>query len=193
MRSRTALAGMMVALLGASPALAHVGAGGTSSLAAGLAHPLAGLDHMTAMVAVGLWAGLVGGRQVWLWPATFVATMLAGAALGLSGFALPFVEPAIAASVVVLGILAAMALKAPWWAGAVPIALFALAHGHAHGTELGGANAGGYMAGFALSTAFLHATGIGIALLGVRYAGALPVRLAGAATAAAGVVMLIAR
>ena len=177
--------------LAASPAYAHVGAGPVQSFQSGVLHPLGGLDHMAAMVAVGLWAAINGGRKVWIWPVAFVVTMLAGAGLGFAGVGLPYVEPAIAASVIILGILAALALKAPTAVGAVLIALFAVAHGQAHGTELGEAAAGAYMTGFAFATAALHGVGIVIALVGTRIAGMTPARVAGAATALAGVSLLI--
>jgi len=153
-------------ILGASPALAHVGHGATESFAVGLAHPLGGLDHIAVMIAVGLWAALKGGRALWLWPVTFVGMMLIGGALGMSHIDLPFVEPAILASVVALGLMVALAVDLPVAAGAAIIAVFAVFHGHAHGSEVAD-NVGGieYMAGFAIATATLHLTGIGFARL----------------------------
>lgn len=151
--------------LGASPALAHVGVGSTASFAAGVAHPLSGFDHMAVMIAVGLWAALKGGRALWMWPCAFVGVMLIGGALGMMHVPVPFVEPGILASVVALGLLVALAVDLPVWLGAVVIAVFALLHGHAHGSEVA-ENVGGieYMAGFALATATLHLIGIGFAL-----------------------------
>ncbi|MBN9243704.1 MAG: HupE/UreJ family protein [Mesorhizobium sp.] len=174
-------------LLVALPAQAHVGAGATSSFAAGFAHPLSGLDHMAVMVAVGLWAALKGGRALWAWPAAFVGVMLAGGGLGLLGVPVPFVEPGILASVVALGLLVALAVDVPVWAGALVIGLFALLHGHAHGTEVPETAAGlEYMAGFALATALLHGVGIAAGLgFGQRFRGLA--RAAGAACAALGV------
>jgi urease accessory protein len=117
------------------------------------------------MIAVGLWAALKGGRALWLWPCIFVGVMLAGGLLGMAQVPLPLVEPGILASVVVLGLLVALAADLPVWLGATIIGLFAVFHGHAHGSEIA-ENVGGikYMAGFALATASLHAVGLGVAL-----------------------------
>lgn len=186
MMKRGALAGLALAAA-ALPAEAHVGIGSTSSFSAGFMHPLSGPDHMTAMVAVGLWAALKGGRALWVWPSAFVGVMLVGGALGMAHVPIPFVEPGILASVVALGLLVALAVDLPVWTGALIIGLFALFHGHAHGTEVP-ESAGGieYMAGFALATALLHATGIAAGLgLGSRMRGLA--RAAGAACAAIGV------
>ncbi len=183
---RTALAALLL-LAAAMPAYAHVGAGVTSSFTAGFGHPLSGLDHLTVMIAVGLWAAMKGGRAVWAWPLAFVGVMLAGGTLGMLQVPMPFVEPAILASVVTLGLLVALAIDLPVSAGVAIIGLFALFHGHAHGTEVP-ENAGGleYMAGFAVATALLHAVGIAAALgLGLRFRGLA--RAAGAGCAAVGV------
>ncbi|PWJ90285.1 urease accessory protein [Mesorhizobium loti] len=176
-----------ILLLAASiPAYAHVGIGTTSSFTAGFMHPLSGLDHMTVMIAVGLWAALKGGKAVLAWPAAFVGVMLVGGVAGMLHMPLPFVEPGILASVVALGLLVALAVDLPVSAGVAIIGLFALFHGHAHGTEVP-ENAGGleYMAGFAIATAALHATGIAAGLgLGIRFRSLA--RAAGAACAAVG-------
>ena len=169
------------------PAYAHVGIGTTSSFTAGFMHQFSGLDHMTVMIAVGLWAALKGGKAIWAWPAAFVGVMLVGGAFGMLHMPLPFVEPGILASVVALGLLVALAVDLPVSAGVAIIALFALFHGHAHGTEVP-ESAGGleYMAGFAITTALLHAVGIAAGLgLGIRFRGLA--RTAGAACAAIGV------
>jgi len=182
-------AALSATLLGAAvlPAYAHVGAGTTSSFAAGFGHPLSGLDHMTVMIAVGLWAALKGGKAIWAWPAAFVGVMLIGGAFGMAQVPIPFVEPGILASVVALGLLVALAVDVPASLGVAVIGLFALFHGHAHGTEVP-ENAAGveYMAGFALATALLHGAGIAAALgLGLRFRSL--VRATGAACAALGV------
>ena len=172
----------------ATPALAHPGHG-VESFAAGVAHPLTGLDHIAVMIAVGLWAALKGGRALWAWPAAFVGVMLIGGALGMAYVTLPFVEPGILASVVVLGLMVALAVNVPVAAGAALIGAFALLHGHAHGSEVA-ENVGGieYMAGFALATATLHAIGLTAALATRRPL----VRIAGAACAVLGVVLVLA-
>lgn len=166
---------------GIAPAFAHVGHGATTSFAAGIAHPLSGLDHITVMVAVGLWAALKGGKALWAWPAAFVGVMLVGGAMGMEHFDLPFVEPAILASVVALGLLVALAVDLPVAVGAAIIGAFALFHGYAHGMEAG-ENIGGleYMAGFAIATAALHATGIAFAIVAARNSLRPLVRIAGA-------------
>jgi urease accessory protein len=174
-------------LAAAMPAYAHVGIGTTSSFTAGFMHPLSGLDHMTVMVAVGLWAALKGGKAIWAWPVAFVGVMLGGAVLGMAHVPVPFVEPGILASVVALGLLVALAVDLPVSAGVAIIGLFAIFHGHAHGTEVP-ENAGGleYMAGFATATALLHAVGIAAGMgLGLKFRGLT--RVAGAACAAIGV------
>src|SRR5262245_20534389 len=97
----------------------------------GVAHPFLGVDHILVMIAVGLWAVLVGGRAVWVLPMTFLATMLAGFAAASVGLDIPLVEPAIVSSIVALGGLVALAVKAPVWLGALITATFAFFHGHA--------------------------------------------------------------
>jgi len=158
-----------LALTGAlvSPAFAHTGLGQTNSFAVGIAHPLHGADHVLAMVAVGLWAVLTGGRAIWLWPMAFVETMLAGFAAATLGLQMPFVEPAISSSLVTLGLFVALAVKAPVWRGAAITSIFAFFHGHSHGTEATAASLIPYAAGFALATAGLHEAGIGLG----RFAG----------------------
>jgi urease accessory protein len=173
-------------------ALAHVGDHSHMSFTEGLLHPFSGLDHVLAMVAVGLWASQLGGRALWLLPLTFPAVMALGAALGLSGVTLPWVEIGIAGSVMVLGAVVALALR-PSLAISIPlIGAFALLHGYSHGVELpASASALSYGAGFIAATLMLHAVGIATGLI----AGRLPVRFAartaGGAIAVLGVVLLV--
>ncbi len=156
---------ILIAIVMPSVAMAHPGHIEATGFLHGMAHPFTGLDHISVMIAVGLWAAFKGGRALWLWPLAFVGVMIVGGALGMAHVALPFVEPVILASVVVLGLMVALAVDLPVWLGAAIIGAFALFHGHAHGFEAP-ENAGGfeYMAGFALATASLHLAGIAIAL-----------------------------
>ncbi len=192
--TRRFLAAAAAALaLSAAPAFAHLDPAEHGSMMAGITHPLSGLDHVLVMVAVGLWAAQMGGRALLAVPAAFVVTMALGFALALSGLHLPFVEPAILASIVALGMLVAMAVRMPAAAGAGVVGIFALFHGYAHGGELGAATALPFGLGFAVSTAALHAAGIGLGLLIGRVANAgLVSRFLGAATAVAGAALFVA-
>lgn len=174
--------------LAATPAFAHLPPGEYGSFLAGVTHPIFGLDHVLAMIAVGLWAAQIGGRAVWLVPTAFVLTMIAGFLLALAGLPLPFVEPAILASIVILGLVVALALRPDPRAAMALVGAFALFHGHAHGGELGGANALQFGAGFALATALLHAAGLGTAVAASRLltTNAPALRLLGGLTSAAG-------
>lgn len=189
MKTLKVLAPVAAAALVASPALAHVGPGAHDSFAAGFGHPFSGLDHMLAMVAVGLWAAMLGGRALILVPAAFVGVMVLGFIAGAAGVPLPFVEPAILASVVVLGLLVALALPMSALAGGALVGFFALFHGHAHGTEVGTAGFLAYGAGFVAATVLLHVIGIvsGIAL--GRF-GPVLLRVAGGATALGGLMLM---
>ncbi len=147
-------------LLLPAPAFAHVGDGLHHGLMAGVLHPFSGADHLLAMVMVGLWAGLQGGRARLALPAGFLAGMAAGALLGFAGLVLPGVETGIIASVIVLGALAALALQPPLALGMALAAGFGLLHGHAHGTEMA---AGAAFFGMLAGTAALHAAGLALA------------------------------
>jgi urease accessory protein len=172
---------LLVVVLSSSAVFAHPGHGSAASFAAGVAHPLSGLDHIAVMIAVGLWAALKGGRALWLWPAAFVGVMLIGGALGMAHVSVPFVEPAILASVVALGLLVALAVDLPISLGAAVIGLFAVFHGHAHGSEIAEAmNGVEYMAGFALTTAALHLAGISFTQTMTHFTLRPAVRVAGA-------------
>ncbi len=152
----------------ADPALAHDGHGSGygGGFASGFLHPVLGWDHVAAMVAVGLWGGVLGRPAIWLLPIVFPLAMAFAAALGVVGLPLPFVEAGIAASAVVIGLMIALLAKPPLWFAAAIVGLFALFHGHAHGTELPAtANPFAYALGFVVSTGLLHAVGIGLGLL----------------------------
>jgi urease accessory protein len=191
MRLRIFLATVAAALT-PTAALAHTGAEHALSFASGFAHPFTGADHLLAMVAVGLWAGLNTGRALWAWPAAFVGVMLVGGALGMAGVDLPMVETGILVSVVVLGLLVLAAAQWPVVLGAALVGVFALLHGHAHGAELPiGAAAVTYAAGFALGTAILHMIGLGLAQAASDGAGQRLVRGAGALIAAGGVALAL--
>jgi urease accessory protein len=182
-----ALAALAVTAL---PAFAHLNPEEHGSFMAGFSHPLFGLDHILVMVAVGLWAAQIGGKALWGVPAAFVTTMAVGFGLALAGIDLPFVEPAILASVVALGLLVAMAVKLDTAASAAIVATFALFPGHAHGGELGSAGAFEFGVGFVVATALLHIAGIGFGLGIARLSGgAIAARILGAITALTGLVL----
>lgn len=188
------MSAMMV--LAAGTAFAHPGHPGNEPVAlgfaGGLAHPFGGFDHLLAMVAVGLWAIQHGGRALWLLPLSFVLPMAGGFALALAGVTLPGVEAGIALSVLVLGLAVAFAARPPLVAAMAVTAVFALLHGHAHGSEMGDAsNALLYAGGMVLATALLHAGGLVAARLAQQIAMPALTRAAGAAVALAGIVILV--
>lgn len=167
------------------PAFAHLNPEEHGSFMAGFSHPLFGADHILAMVAVGIWAAQIGGRSFWVVPSAFVGTMAVGFLMALGGIDLPFVEPAILASVIALGLLVAMAARLPASAAAAVVGVFALFHGHAHGGELGSAGALQFGVGFVIATALLHVAGIALGL-GIARLGMIASRVIGALTALAG-------
>jgi urease accessory protein len=172
------------------PALAHTGSS-AGGFIGGFAHPLFGPDHVVAMVAVGLWGAFLGAPAIWLLPIVFPLVMAAGGALGILGVTLPAVETGIAASAVVLGMMVALAARPPLWVAAVLVGVFAIFHGHAHGTELPpGSDAVAYSLGFVIATGLLHLAGIGFGYLARWPAGRLAVRAAGGAIALAGLAFL---
>ena len=174
-----------------SPALAHEATGLAGGFTSGFAHPFGGLDHVVAMVAVGLWGAFLGVPAVWLLPVVFPLVMAFGGVLGAAGVPLPSVEIGIALSAVVLGIMVAGAQRPPLWIAAVIVGAFAIFHGHAHGTELpGNANALTYSAGFVIATGLLHLAGIALSGLKRWPFGEWVVRLGGAAISVAGLVFL---
>jgi urease accessory protein len=171
----------------AAPAFAHGSHGTADGFVAGLLHPVTGLDHLLAMIAVGIWSAFLGRALAWQLPVAFPLVMVVGGALGIAGVPLPDVELGIALSVVVLGAAIAARWAAPTAAALSIIVVFAIFHGHAHGTELPSATEPqGYAAGFVLSTGLLHLAGIAIAQLALRRAVPGVLRACGAAIALAG-------
>jgi urease accessory protein len=188
MSRRPALSLVLLLLgLGAGPVHAHDGHGMADGFLAGVLHPVTGLDHLLAMVAVGIWGAFLGRPLIWQLPVAFPLVVLIGGVLGIAGVSLPFVEAGIALSVVVLGAAIALRWSAPTVVAVAIIAVFAIFHGHAHGTELPQAAAPqSHAAGFVLATGLLHLAGVALGLLvGVR-GGAPLLRGAGAAIALVG-------
>ncbi len=188
-----ALAGAGLLMM-SGPAMAHTGAGAADGFQHGFFHPLGGLDHMLAMVAVGLYAALLGGSSKWLVPAAFVLTMVAGGVLGYGGVYLPMVEQGIGLSVVVMSAAIALGFRLPTALAMLLVGAFALFHGHAHGAE--GAEIAffaPYAAGFILATSLLHAVGVALGLgLGklAKDQSLWAQRIAGAAGVVAGALIL---
>jgi urease accessory protein len=168
-----------------TPALAHTGGHVLPGFADGFLHPLGGADHVLAMVTVGLFAAMLGGRAVWAVPAAFVVMMLVGGALGLNDIELPAVEAGIVLSIVVLGLLVVLGHSWPVGAAMALVGGFAVFHGYAHGVEIAeGAGAVSYSLGFALATAVLHGAGVVLGLLVLDHRAVL--RLSGAAVTLSG-------
>ncbi len=174
----------------ALPAFAHLNPEEHGSFMAGVSHPFFGADHILAMVAVGIWASQIATadrdrKALWIVPSAFVGTMAVGFLMAVYGIGLPFVEPAILASVIGLGLLVAAAAKLPAAAAAAVVGAFALFHGYAHGGELGSAGAWQFGLGFMIATALLHLAGIALGL-GIARFGSVASRTIGALTAIAG-------
>ena len=145
------------------------------------------------MLAVGIWAAQVGGRAIWAVPSTFVSVMIIGGILGITGIAVPFVEPGIIMSVLILGALIAVAARLPLVLSMLIVGLFAMFHGYAHGAEMPVAASGlFYGIGFALATALLHLSGISVGVLFQKTARVQIIRYAGATIAMAGVYLFLA-
>ena len=181
----------VLAALIVSPAEAHlIGASG-AGLAQGFTHPFTGLDHLLAMIAVGCWAAQIGGRAVFVLPLVFPAMMCLGALLGGSGLPLPAVETGIAVSVVVLGVMVALGVRLPLPVSAAIVGLFAVLHGHSHGTELPlTADPVLYAAGFLAATLVLHGIGILVGLALNRAPGSLLTRVTGSGIAGVGLLIV---
>ncbi len=166
----------------APASLAHVQAGVTQGFWHGVEHPLGGLDHLLAMVAVGLWATELGGMALWVVPLAFVGVMTLGAVGGRMGVPLPGVEPAIIASDVIFGVLVLLGTRLPLYASAPLVGFLALFHGYAHGTEMPGDVSGwSYGLGFALATLGLNGLGLLAGQLLRRYCPPVTRRWAGGA------------
>jgi urease accessory protein len=175
----------------AAPALAHVQTGQAAGFLTGLAHPVSGLDHVLAMVAVGLWGAQLGAPAIWLLPVTFPIVMALGGFLGLLGVPLPGVEAGIAASAILLGAAVMTERRLPLFAAAALVGFFAVFHGHAHGTELPPGQSGLlYSLGFVVATGCLHAVGIAIGATHRWPAGRIALRIAGGGVGLAGVFFL---
>ena len=192
MKNQPTLRGSLLALaLVPVAALAHEETGQAAGFLAGLAHPVSGLDHVLAMVAVGLWGAVLGAPAIWVLPVAFPLVMAVGGLLGLLGIPLPGVELGIALSAVVLGAMVLVEARPPLALAAVVVAFFAVFHGHAHGTEVAaGTSALLYSLGFVVATGLLHAAGIVIGVLHRWPAGRVLVRTAGGGVGLAGLFFL---
>ena len=189
LENRSFIAVSLAAL--ASPAFAHVQTGQATGFLAGLLHPVSGLDHVLAMVAVGLWGAQLGAPAIWLLPVTFPLVMALGGFLGLLGVPLPGVEVGIAASAILLGAAVMTERRLPLYAAAALVGLFAVFHGHAHGTELPPGQSGLlYSMGFVVATGCLHAIGIAIGAMHRWPAGRIALRIAGGGVGLAGIFFL---
>ena len=181
----------LLLLLAATPAWAHVQQGQAAGFLTGLKHPVSGLDHVLAMISVGIWGAQLGPPAIWLLPVTFPMVMAFGGFLGLVGIPLPGVEVGIALSAVLLGLMVAREARPPLWLAATLVGVFAVFHGHAHGTELPAGQSGLlYSIGFVVATGCLHGVGIGISLVHRWSWGRVALRVAGAGVTVAGLAFL---
>jgi urease accessory protein len=179
---------LLMLLASALPAFAHVQQGQAQGFLTGLSHPISGLDHVLAMIAVGLWGAQLGPPAVWLLPVTFPMMMAFGGFFGLLGIPLPGVEVGIALSAVLLGIMVAREAKPPLVVAGAIVAVFAVFHGHAHGTDLPpGQSALLYSMGFVIATGCLHGVGVAIGVVHKWPAGRVALRFSGAMVALAGI------
>jgi urease accessory protein len=175
------LAPLVLLLLWPVAAWAHIQSGEAGGFVSGLSHPVSGLDHVLAMVAVGLWGAVLGPPAIWMLPVAFPMMMAFGGMLGLAGLPLPGVEAGIAVSAIVLGAMVMAEVRPPLWLAVLIVAFFAVFHGHAHGTELQpGQNALLYSLGFVIATGLLHAAGIAVGLIHRWTLGRKLLRIAGA-------------
>ena len=177
----------LVVLLAAQTAFAHVQSGEAGGFVTGFRHPISGVDHVLAMVAVGLWGAQLGAPAIWVLPVAFPMVMAFGGMLALLGVPLPGIEYGIAASALLLGAAVMLEARPPLVVAAALVGVFAIFHGHAHGTELPpGQSALLYSMGFVIATGCLHAAGIGIGTVHRWTWGRRLLRVAGAAVAAGG-------
>ena len=178
---------LLMLLVAVEPLLAHDQQGQARGFLTGFLHPLSGLDHVLAMIAVGLWGAQLGSPAIWLLPVTFPMVMAVGGFIGLVGIPLPGVEIGIALSALLLGLMVASESKPSLVVAATIVAFFAIFHGHAHGTELPAGQSGlAYSIGFVVATGCLHATGIAIGLAHMWPVGRTALRAAGLVVAIAG-------
>ncbi len=172
-------------------AAAHIQPGEAAGFLTGLLHPISGLDHVLAMIAVGVWGAQLGAPAVWILPVTFPMVMAFGGTLGLMGVALPGVEVGIAISALALGVLVFAEARPPLAVAALVVGFFAIFHGHAHGTELPEGQSGLlYSVGFVVATGCLHAVGIALGLIHRWSSGRVALRAGGAMVALAGLAFL---
>ncbi len=187
---RRSLLPLAILLTCAQPVWAHPGHVG-HAFAAGWQHPLAGLDHLLAIVAVGILAVRIGGKAIWAMPTIFLASMLVGGAAAACGIPLPASEWVISLSVLILGLMVAVSRTAPLAVGGALVALFAIFHGHAHVAEMAsGGSLTSYAVGFVLATAVLHVCGVLGGLIMIRSISTYAVRWSGAFISIAGVLLL---
>jgi urease accessory protein len=180
-----------LALLLSNPAAAHMGTGLPGGFVSGFKHPFSGIDHLLAMISVGLWGAFLGRPLIYALPVVFPAMMVVGAIMGMFVVPLPPVELGIALSVVVLGGCIALSVRAPVWAASIIVAVFAVFHGYAHGKELpSAADSVGYSAGFVLTTGLLHVAGICLGSLNDLPNGVVATRSMGAIIATVGIGLL---
>ncbi|AMP05962.1 HupE/UreJ family protein [Collimonas pratensis] len=186
------LALLVLLSLAAGAASAHIGQGDMAGgFKTGFLHPISGLDHVIAMVAVGLWGAQLGRPAIWVLPVTFPLVMTVGGVMGVLGVPLHGIETGIALSALVLGAMICLAVRPPLWVAGVIVAVFAICHGYAHGAELpSSANPLTFAIGFVLATGLLHACGIVLGLLYKWRAGQYVLRMGGLAIAFGGAYFL---
>lgn len=186
--SRNLILGSVLWLCLAGTALAHVDAGTGTGFLDGFLHPLTGLDHVAAMVAVGLWGAFLGSPAIWALPVAFPLMMAVGGAVGAAGIGVAGVETGIAASALVIGFCVAAAARAPLWMATIIVAVFAFFHGYAHGAEMPeSADPRAFAIGFVVATGLLHLAGVSFGLLARNPTGLVAVRTAGAGISLLGV------